>query len=234
MVERRRRLRLRQTLSDLELLVIDDGSIDETADILASYRTRDQRVTVIKQAREGFVAALNRGLAHAKGALIARLDDDDVAAAERLQRQVSYLNDHQEVVLLGTWGEVIDGRGRLQRRRLQPPANPKTLASTLPRTNPFIHSSVMFRAAIARQLGGYRKAFDMFADYDLWLRLSEAGEVANLPKALVQYRQHGGNVSRTKAVGLVFASRRGWLRRPRAPRRDAARGFRRRPGACRR
>ena len=75
------------------------------------------------------------------------------------------------------------------------------------RTNPFIHSSIMFRTAIARALGGYRSAFEAAEDYDLWLRFSENGDIATLPEVLVQYRLHGGNVTNRRAVTQVFSVR---------------------------
>ena len=198
---------LTQTFSDLELLIIDDGSTDETPNILADYRARDRRVLTFQQAREGLVCALNRGLAHARGPLIARLDADDVALPQRLQRQIRYLDEHPEIALLGAWAQVIDELGRPKRRRLQPPADPKSLARTLATTNPFIHSSVMFRAAVARDLGGYRSVFEAAEDYDLWLRLAEVGGIAILPEVLIQYRQHGSNVTKANAVRQVFSVR---------------------------
>lgn len=198
---------LTQTFSDFEFLIVDDGSRDETPEILAAYRARDPRVHVIAQAKEGFVRALNRGLAAATGALIARLDADDVALPERLRRQVDYLAAHPDVVLLGTWTQVIDEEGQPKRRHLRPPTDAKSLARVMARTNPFIHSSAMFRTALARELGGYRQAFYTAEDYDLWLRLSERGEIAILPEVLVRYRQHGGSMSSTKAVRQVFSFR---------------------------
>ena len=198
---------LAQTFADFELLIIDDGSTDETPQILVEYRKRDRRVQVLTQGREGLAPALNRGLAAAGGSLIARLDADDVALPQRLQRQVDYLHAHPGVVLLGSWAQVIDEQGRVRHRRLRPPTDPPSLARLLPRTNPFVHSSVMFRAAAAREVGGYRAALEMAEDYDLWLRLCEHGQIAILPEILVHYRRHGGNVSKTKAVSQIFAAR---------------------------
>lgn len=198
---------LAQTFSDFELLAIDDGSTDNTPNTLADYRARDPRVIVVRQERLGLAYALNRGLAEAKGSLIARLDADDVALPERLQRQVRYFDKHPDVALLGTWAQVIDDTGQPMRRRLRPLTDPKSLAATLARTNPFVHSSVMFPAATARDLGGYRPIFEAAEDYDLWLRFSEAGGLATIPEMLILYRRHGGNVTTTSAVRQVFSAR---------------------------
>ena len=199
---------LAQTFADFELLIIDDGSTDETPRILAEYDTRDRRVRVLTQGQEGLAHALNRGLAAAAGSLIARLDADDEALPQRLRHQVDYLHAHPDIVLLGSWAQVIDEQGRVMHRRLRPPTESRSLAEVvLPRTNPFVHSSVMFRAAAARGAGGYRPALEMAEDYDLWLRLCERGQIAILPEILVHYRRHGGNVSKTKAVSQIFAAR---------------------------
>ena len=198
---------LAQTFSDFELVAIDDGSKDETPQILARYRTADRRVIVLTQGREGLVAALNRGLEQARGGLIARQDADDIAMPGRLRSQVQYLRMHPGTVLLGSWAQVIDDQGRPKRKQLQPPTDPALLSRTLARTNPFIHSSAIFRADIVRVLGGYRPAFEAAEDYDLWLRLSEKGDIAIAPEVLIQYRQHDGNISKSKELRRIFSIR---------------------------
>lgn len=197
---------LTQTFSNFELLVIDDGSSDETPHILGEYRALDQRVIVIPQAREGLVCALNRGLARATAPFVARLDADDVALPQRLQRQLSYFEEHPKTNLLGTWAQAIDALGR-PKRLLRPPVDRKILVETLVRTNPFIHSSIMFRTAIARELGGYHPPFEAAEDYDFWLRFSEIGDIAILPEVLIQYRRHGSSVTTRRAVTQVFSVR---------------------------
>lgn len=195
-----------QTLPDFELLVIDDGSTDRTPEIVAGYAARDARVRPIRQDALGLVAALNRGIAEARADLIARLDADDIALPERLARQVAEMDTNPRLNLLGSWAEIIDGEGRVI-GRLAPPPEPGRLRDTLARTNPFIHSSVMLRATAVRSFGGYRAAFEAAEDYDLWLRLSEHGDIAIMPEILVRYREHGGNVTVRKAARQMFSSR---------------------------
>src|ERR1700692_2777270 len=198
---------LAQTFADWELLVIDDGSTDETPDILCSYHSPDRRGLVMRQAPEGLIAALNRGWAAATAPLIARLDADDSTLPRRLERQVQYMEQHPQTALLGTWAMAIDESNRPSRRQLRPPTDRAALATTLARTNPYIHSSVMLRTEAARAVGGYRRAFEGAEDYDLWLRLADNHDIAILPEVLVRYRRHPGNVSLTGAVRQAFSAR---------------------------
>jgi hypothetical protein len=195
-----------QTLTDLELVVVDDGSADASADLVAARAQGDRRLRLIRQGRQGLVAALNRGLGAARGQLIARMDADDRAQPQRLQRQSDYLEARPAVGLLGTWADRIDEQGA-PRGVLQPPDAPEALAALLPCTNPFIHSSVMLRAAVLRQTGSYRPAFEGAEDYDLWLRVSEVAEVANLPERLLQYRWHSASATHRAGVRQLFSTR---------------------------
>jgi glycosyltransferase involved in cell wall biosynthesis len=177
-----------QSLSDFELIVVDDGSSDSTPDLLKGLAATDGRIRINRQPPMGLVSALNRGLGLSQGSFIARLDGDDITMPQRLERQVGYLRSHPEVLLLGSWAIEIDEEGRHIGQR-KSPVDHSTLADLLGRRgNPFIHSSIMFRAETVRQLGGYRPAFEGAEDYDLWLRIAEIGKVENLPEPLVAYR----------------------------------------------
>ncbi len=204
-----------QTYRDLELLVIDDGSTDETPQILTDWSGRDSRIRVLRQNELGLVAALNRGLDEAYGLLFARLDADDRAAPHRFERQIRVLADNPSVGLLGSWAQKIDASGRT-RGYLKPETQPEKIAEVLTRANPFIHSTIMFRTEIGRRLGGYRAAFEATEDYDLWLRMSEVTRLANVAEPLVQYRRHGANVTARKAIRQAFsvrlAQRAAWIR----------------------
>jgi glycosyltransferase involved in cell wall biosynthesis len=197
---------LAQTLSDFELIVVDDGSIDGSAGILLALSRRDGRVRVVHQPPQGLVKALNRALALARAPLVARLDADDVALPERLARQASCFNQRAALVLLGSWAEEIDDDGRCI-GQVRPEIEPERLAEILPRRNPFVHSSMMMRTALVQRLGGYRQAFLGAEDFDLWLRMSERGVIANLPQPLVRYRQHRGNTGRSLGVRQIFSVR---------------------------
>ena len=197
---------LAQTLSGFELVIVDDGSIDGSPAILSALSRRDARVRVVRQAPEGLVKALNRALALARAPLVARLDCDDVALPQRLARQASCFNQLPALVLLGSWAEEIDDEGR-HIAQVQPETEPERLAEILSHRNPFVHSSIMMRTALVQKLGGYRQAFLGAEDFDLWLRMSECGAIANLSQALVRYRRHGGNTGRSLGVRQIFSVR---------------------------
>ena len=195
-----------QTLSGWELIAVDDGSTDDTPRILGEWERRDRRIRVVRQDALGLVAALNRGLTDACALLIARLDADDRAMPQRLERQLHHLYAHPDVALLGSWAQEIDERGT-RRGVLKPATEHEALARILMQSNPFVHSSVTFRTDAVRRLGGFRPAFRAGEDYDLWLRIAETARLANLPEPLVEYRWHGGNVTNRNAIRQAFSVR---------------------------
>jgi glycosyltransferase involved in cell wall biosynthesis len=195
-----------QSLPDWELIAIDDGSTDDTPRILHEYARRDNRIRAIRQDALGLVGALNRGLAEVRAPLLARLDADDRALRERLDRQARHLSAHPEIGLLGTWAQTIDENG-VRGRALQPATDPDELGRILLQGNPFVHSSVTLRTELARRLGGFRPAFRAAEDYDLWLRIAEMAKLANLPDVLVEYRRHGENITSRSAIRQAFSVR---------------------------
>jgi GT2 family glycosyltransferase len=197
---------LAQDFADFEVLIVNDGSAPNTVALLDQLANTDARIRVIHQTPQGIVAALNRAVAEAHAPYLARLDGDDRAKPRRLSRQLAFMQAHPETVLLGTFAERIDHAGNVI-GRLAPPTDGARLLRILDRTNPFIHSSTMMRGAVVRKLGGYRPAFRAAEDYDLWLRMAEAGGVAVLPETLVQYRVHDTNLSRLDATRQSFSVR---------------------------
>jgi glycosyltransferase involved in cell wall biosynthesis len=195
-----------QDFGDFEFLIVDDGSDDGTAAMLSRFAADDPRIRLVQQAPQGIVAALNTAITAARSPYLARLDADDSARPDRLGKQFAFMQAHPEIGLLGTFAECIDAAGNTV-GRLAPATDHAGLAQVLARTNPFVHSSVMMRTALVRRIGGYRTAFRAAEDYDLWLRMAEAGGIANLADYLTQYRRHDSNLSQRDAIRQSFSVR---------------------------
>ncbi len=179
---------LSQTFSSFELLVIDDGSSDGTCNMARCYAQSDDRVRVlVNEVNVGISKSRNLALKAARGEFIACLDSDDVAEPSRLALQVAFLTEHPEVVLVGSDLVIINEQSQIVGFRTYP-HNDASLRRALPRRNPFAQPASMFRAAVVQQLGGYREDLAVCEDYDLFFRMAEKGEVANLDQPLTRYR----------------------------------------------
>jgi hypothetical protein len=131
--------------------------------------------------------------------LIARQDADDWSEPDRLERQAAFLDQHPQIALCGSnaWTHRRDGRP-LWPTRL--PEGPAAIRAALWKGNPFVHGGTIYRAAMARELGGYREEFPSAQDYDFFWRLSDAGGAVNLPGPLYHYRYSAGAVSARRAA----------------------------------
>ena len=182
----------RQTLPDFELICVDDGSTDGTGEILEELARDDGRIRVIRQANAGLAAALNRGCAAATGEFIARMDGDDVCVGERFARQVAFLDQHPEVVCVGTRLWYIDPAGTYWGEGEHPTRHAEIDAKLLAGWGGAIqHPTAMIRRGAFERVGGYSDRYPRFCeDLDLFLRLAEVGRLANLPEKLLLYRIH--------------------------------------------
>ena len=187
---------LDQTYTNFELLIINDGSTDESSSILDQLT--DPRIKVMHQKNLGLAATLNRGISLSNGKYIARQDQDDFSYLTRLEKQVTYLEEHPECALLGTRAEIWVGEKPTERAHDHPSEN-GILAFELLFNNPFVHSSVMLRRDALLEIGGYTTdpSRQPPEDYELWSRISRRFCVANLPERLVIYREVPKSMSRT-------------------------------------
>jgi hypothetical protein len=191
---------LAQTLRDLELIVVDDGSTDRTPEILAEFARADPRIRLVGPAAGGLSRALNLACAEARGQYLARLDADDVAIPDRLELQTVFLNAHPEVAVVGGAAILIDERGDVL-GTVNYPADPAEVARVLASGRvPVMHPAATMRASAFRATSGYRRIVEGAEDYDLWLRISTQCRITNLPQPVLRYRLHEGQSS-TKDVG---------------------------------
>lgn len=191
-----------QTFTDWELLAVDDGSTDGTAEWLRAQATQEPRLKVISQPHAGIVAALNRGLAEARGQLIARMDADDASLPERLAEQVVLLDAQPAVGVVGSLVEFAGDRAASQGYALHVDwlnevVTPEQIALNRFVESPFAHPSVMFRRELVTELGGYREG-DFPEDYELWLRwLAADVRMAKVPRVLLRWHDPPARLSRT-------------------------------------
>ena len=184
-----------QSFGDFEFLIINDGSSDATQEILESYADERLRI-LVNTSNQGISAALNLGLAQARGKYIARQDGDDVSHPERLACQVAYLQANTEIALLGTQARIREQAFAARRSPLERALSHEAIQFQALFTNPFIHTSVMYRRSVVwTQLGGYNTDYRICQDYDLWLRVLQQHRVANLDRCLVDFRMHPASIS---------------------------------------
>ena len=190
---------LSQTFTNFEFIIIDDGSTDQSLAILEGYAQQDNRIHLISQQNMGLPKSLNKALAIAKGEFIARMDADDISRPERFERQVEYLNNHPYCVALGC--EVLqidmDSAPICQMGVLL--VHNEIEAELLQGHGGVIrHPAVMMRRNALVAIAGYRDDFKTAEDLDLYLRLAEQGQLANLSDILLEYRIHIASVNFAK------------------------------------
>ncbi len=189
---------LGQTISDLELVVVDDGSVDGTGDRLAAID--DPRVRVIRnEAPLGLAGALNVALEDARGAYVARMDADDIALPTWLERVLARVRSEPAVAVVGSGMIDLHDGGRLGTVHRMP-TGPRAIRWAGIFSSPFFHSTVVIDRRVLDEHGlRYDTSFEESEDFDLWARLLAVAEGDNVPEALVLYRKHGGQASTRRA-----------------------------------
>jgi hypothetical protein len=154
-------------------------------------------VRVYREEGDNLATVLNRGFRHCRAPLFARLDADDRCVSGRLGSQVEFMASHPEVVLLGGQALLVNEEGA-DFATARYPLEDRELRTALETGNPFVHSAVAISRQAFEAVGGYRENLDHAEDLDLWLRLSDRGKLASLPRPLVKYRIHGRQLSLRK------------------------------------
>lgn len=182
-----------QSFRDFRLICVDDGSTDRSADILARFAAEDSRVEVIHQTNRGVVGAANAGVAACTAPLIARMDADDIAMPDRFAKQLQFLDAHPDVVAVGTGILEIDSTAGPLSVVHYPTTHDEIDKGNLVLRTAIANPTSMIRREALLSVGGYREEFAWVEDLDLWLRLAEIGNLANVPEILLCYRQHAAS-----------------------------------------
>jgi glycosyltransferase involved in cell wall biosynthesis len=189
---------LTQTYVHLELIIIDDGSTDDTQEIIRRFT--DERIRYISHEKNaGLLARRKESPPLAKGACVAVLDSDDVWLPTKLEKQVAYFSSHRDCVLIGTWIKRINEQGKSLGITKYNEDDLSIRASILMR-NQFAHSSVLMRKDALDKTEGYR--FPLDEDLDLFLQLGAQGTFANIAEVLTEYRINAMGQSRNK-IGMI-------------------------------
>lgn len=192
---------LNQTLVDFELIIIDDGSTDNTTQIVRSFS--DIRIVLLRNEHD-FIGSLNLGIKQAKGKYIARMDADDAMLPNRLQVQYDFMEQNQTIDVCGSWAEIFgDGDGLLRT-----PIEHKQIVAIMLLYNPMIHPSVIMRRSVLKYLRKpYKRDYPAAEDYKLWIDLAGKGaRFANIPQVLLRYRQSPNQVTKIQNREMSLSS----------------------------
>lgn len=188
---------LKQTFTDFEFIIVDDGSTDRTLDIIRSYAAGDDRIRLIQASHGGVSRAMNTGIQNATREWVAVMHSDDVALPQRLERQIEAAQVNPEVVIWGTNGYHINAAGKRLSAFF---VGPKTSEEYHERRNrgeivQVIHPTAMLRREIVLAVGGYNSRMDVCEDIDLFDRMMIHGELRTIDEPLMEYRIHNASLS---------------------------------------
>lgn len=187
----------RQTYTDFEWILCDDGSTDATWEILCHCAETDNRIRLLKNSKnEGLAASLNKCLLEAEGYYIARQDADDYSKEDRLEKQIAYLKSHPEIGVLGCQAYLFDENGVWGKENYPEVVTKRDFLFT----SPYKHGAVVFRRDVLERTGGYRVAKETrrAEDYDLFMQIHTFGRGENLTEYLYYFCEDEGSRKRRK------------------------------------
>lgn len=197
----------------LELVAIDDGSTDDSGDILREYARRNRRVHLLSHPNQGLTRSLIKGCKHARGRYIARQDAGDLSLPGRLHKQAALLDKHADCVFVSSWTSWVGPKGEylFTSKGKELAYKPIRILSESEIwgvvDGPSAHGSVMFRKDAYFSTGGYRDAFRYAEDWDLWYRLAELGTFCMVPESLYRVRVCSGSMSATRGAERAASAR---------------------------
>jgi len=186
---------LDQTFSNFELIIVDDGSTDNSLKIVSGFK--DERIRILQNdSNRGIVFSRNRGLSEIRGRYYAPFDADDIARKDKLEKQIQFLDSHPEFAMVGTWAKLIDEKNELLPKKWKLNAPPERIPSIMLFRNYFVHSSIMVRSNLIPS-EKYRAGFDVVEDYKFCADIAMHYKVYNLPEYLIHYRVHDESAMRS-------------------------------------
>ncbi len=191
---------LDQNLEEFRFIIVDDGSTDSTAVYLASVAAADSRVQIITQENGGTAAAANHGLKFVATAFVARMDADDVAMPDRLEKQLAFMDANPDVGIVGTQVAPI-GEAGVGKSLLLPQTHEKIFPAMMLGRHGLAHGSIMIRTEVLNGLGGYWSQ-PLIDDWDMMLRVGEVSRLANLSDVCMHYRVHSGSLNGTSMLRM--------------------------------
>lgn len=188
---------LKQSYSNFELLILNDGSTDSSGKIAQDFE--DSRIRYFEHPNMGLAATLNEGARHARGEFLFRQDQDDLSRPTRFEHQVEFFDKNPQVSLVGTWARIFADNDAIPERFHRHPTTHAAISLCALFDSPFVHSSAAMRRSAFEALGGYSCAPSRQPpeDFELWSRMCRAYQAANLSEVLLDYREVPGSMSRT-------------------------------------
>lgn len=200
---------LNQTYNNMEFIIIDDASTDESYNIIEKYAEIDKRIKVIRNTvNKGLTYNLNRAIEMSQGEYIARMDSDDISLPRRFEKQVSFLDKNSDVDICGSWVYLVDSETKLKFNAKRP-CSDQQIKEQMIFGNPMTHPSVMMRKCVFEKVK-YDETFRTMQDYKLWTDLSDK-KFHNIPEYLLLYRINEQGITKTerkkKSLRVKTASR---------------------------
>lgn len=192
---------LQQSFREFEFLIIDDGSTDNSAELVSTFN--DSRIILHKKHHTGLADTLNTGLKMAHGKWIARIDADDIAVKDRLRFQTGFINKNQDVDVIAGSSVYFSGNGKVE-FTVRPPTDDKSIKEMLNVHNPVNHSAVTFKKEDIIAEGGYDVSMTCFEDFELWLRLRDKLRFQILPEYLAFTRIRNDSMTAAANYNKIY------------------------------